>query len=272
MKTRQLALTMLSAMAIALPAATVHVTAQGGGAVPLTAEPHHHLVFENDYLRAFQVEVGPHQATLLHRHDRDYVFISLGDASVTNAVAGLPEAQVKLKDADARFARGDFAHVVKNDGDAPFRNVTIELLRAQGELRNLCLKIVPDQTTACPASSEAAAPGFQHSDWPQFETDETRVVLTKVQPHSRVKIEDARWEELLVALDAAQITHPDGQGLDHLRPGEVIWTGRGLKREFVNGSDREAQFVTLQLQPKGASAPSPVFGARPPAPASDRSR
>src|ERR1700737_3880501 len=103
MKTRQRVFTMLSAMAIALLVATVHVAAQDAGAVALKAEPHHHLAFENDYVRAFHVEVGPHQSTLLHRHDRDYVFISLGDASVTNAVAGLPEAQVKLKDADARF-------------------------------------------------------------------------------------------------------------------------------------------------------------------------
>jgi quercetin dioxygenase-like cupin family protein len=56
--------------------------------VPVENEPHHHLVFENEYVRVFKVEVPPHQETLVHRHKRDYVVVTIGDAEVTNAIVG----------------------------------------------------------------------------------------------------------------------------------------------------------------------------------------
>lgn len=56
--------------------------------VPVEKEPHHHLVFENEYVRVFKVEVPPHESTLVHRHSRDYVVVTIGDADVTNAVVG----------------------------------------------------------------------------------------------------------------------------------------------------------------------------------------
>ena len=53
------------------------------GDVP--GEPHHHLKIENTYVRAYYVEVPPHEETQLHQHDHDYVFVTLGDTDVINA-------------------------------------------------------------------------------------------------------------------------------------------------------------------------------------------
>jgi quercetin dioxygenase-like cupin family protein len=58
--------------------------------VQITSEPSHHLVLENEYLRVFKVEVAPHASTLMHRHRHDYVFVTLGDAHVSNEVEGKP--------------------------------------------------------------------------------------------------------------------------------------------------------------------------------------
>jgi quercetin dioxygenase-like cupin family protein len=101
-------------------------------AVPVDKEPVHRLVFENQYIRVFQVEVPGDAATLLHRHDKDYVFVTLGDSEVSNEREAEKTAVLKLKDGETRFVRGGFAHVARNLADKPFRNVTVEIMQPTG--------------------------------------------------------------------------------------------------------------------------------------------
>jgi len=102
--------------------------------VPISEEHHHHLVFENSFTKVWEVEVPAHESTLMHQHDNDYVYLVLGDADITNAVAGKAPVKLHLADTTVNFSRGPFAHIAKIDGDVAFRNVTIELLRPpQGE-------------------------------------------------------------------------------------------------------------------------------------------
>ena len=59
----------------ALALAAITLTAQNASELELTAEPHHHLALENEYVRVFKVEVAPHDATLMHTHHHDYIFV-----------------------------------------------------------------------------------------------------------------------------------------------------------------------------------------------------
>src|SRR5450755_1786549 len=103
------------------------VAAQTTTEVEITAEPSHHVVLENDYIRVLKVDVAPHAATLLHRHRHDYIFVMLGDTHLSNEVVGKPPVEVKFADGDTRFTPGNFAHVARNLADQPFRNVAVEL-------------------------------------------------------------------------------------------------------------------------------------------------
>src|SRR5258708_19319738 len=85
------------------------INAQAPAAVPITKESHHHLVFENSYVRVFRVSVPAHDATLLHQHDVPYVYVALGPADVINAVQGKPEARIAIADAQVRSSRARFA-------------------------------------------------------------------------------------------------------------------------------------------------------------------
>ncbi|HTW59153.1 MAG TPA: hypothetical protein VMD99_13555 [Terriglobales bacterium] len=105
------------------------VFAQGPSEVEITAEAHHHLLLANDQVRVFSVEVAPHSETLMHWHRHDYIYVSLGEAEVVNAVKGKDPVTVKLQDGEAVFTAGGFAHIARNLADQPFRNVTIELLQ-----------------------------------------------------------------------------------------------------------------------------------------------
>jgi hypothetical protein len=105
------------------------------GSVPISEEHHHHLVLANQFIKAYEVEVPAHESTLLHRHDQDYVYIVFGEADITNAVEGKPEIKAHLADTTVNYARGPLTHFARVDGKTIFRNITVQLLQPQGELK-----------------------------------------------------------------------------------------------------------------------------------------
>lgn len=95
--------------------------------VPITKEPSHHMVLDNEYVRVFYVEVPPHAETQYHQHDKDYIFVTLGDASVDSVRVGEKPVHLDLKDGDVQFSKAPFAHKAVNVSVKPFRNYTIEI-------------------------------------------------------------------------------------------------------------------------------------------------
>src|SRR5215467_3914373 len=108
------------------------------GAVLAKREPHHHLVYEDSTIRVLRVRVPPHDTTLLHEHDPDYFWISLGPSTLINVRPGTPDASVSSADLAFHYAVGPFAHIARNPGSAPFDNITVELLEPQTHVHNLC--------------------------------------------------------------------------------------------------------------------------------------
>jgi quercetin dioxygenase-like cupin family protein len=93
----------------------------------------HKLVFENEYVRVFSVEVPPHSETKIHQHDRDYIFFTLGDSDVESVRVNEQPVHLQLKDGESRWTKGGFAHRAKNLSNKPFRNLTIELKQSVGK-------------------------------------------------------------------------------------------------------------------------------------------
>jgi quercetin dioxygenase-like cupin family protein len=100
--------------------------------VPVTGEPRHHLKFENQFVRVFDVLVPPGDATLFHIHSNDYVFVTIGDALLINEVMGSEPADLILKNNEVRFTKGPFTHRVTNVAITPFRNITVEIMKTPG--------------------------------------------------------------------------------------------------------------------------------------------
>jgi quercetin dioxygenase-like cupin family protein len=207
------------------------------GDVP--GEPHHHLKIENEYVRAYYVEVPPHEDTLLHQHDHDYLFVTLGATEVINAVLGKPEVKLALKDGEVRFTRGGFAHVARNLGDKPFRNVTIELLKPQGEPYNLCEKVIPGPLNDCPPShADMHTIDWSYKEVPGkfgmrglFQTERTYLtsisVVSEIGPAADYFPQPPR---LLVALEGSKLKleFPD-KSATILRAGDLFWLPAGFE-------------------------------------------
>jgi quercetin dioxygenase-like cupin family protein len=100
--------------------------------VPVVKEPRHHLKFENKYVRVFDVLVPPGDATLFHIHANDYVFVSIGNATLKAEVLGSQPTDLVVRDGESRFTKGPITHRVTNVSSTPFRNITIEILGSPG--------------------------------------------------------------------------------------------------------------------------------------------
>src|SRR5712671_7097141 len=120
------------------------------GPVPISEEPHHRLVLQNEFTRIYNVMVPPLDATLLHQHDHPYLYVVLGPADIINAIAGKPELHQTLQDGETHFTPGNFAHIARTDFGMPFHNITIELLHPQGAAKNLCQAVLAAQPVECP--------------------------------------------------------------------------------------------------------------------------
>jgi len=220
------------------------------GDVP--GEPHHHLKIENQYVRAYYVEVPPHEDTLLHQHDHDYLFVTLGDTEVINAVLGKPEVKLALKDGEVRFTRGGFAHVARNLGDKPFRNVTIELLKPQGEPYNLCAQIVAgalsgpcDKNRVDGLKSVFAAP--------QFETTQMKLDSVRIDPKTKSH-EALRVASLIVVLDNSEVqVEVKGKPPKTLHSGETVWLEARSSADISNLTEKPSKYFQLYFEEDGKS-------------------
>ncbi len=103
--------------------------------VEINEEPRHHLVIANEFVRAFAVEIGPHDRTLCHHHPNDYLLYIASDAEIISAVRDEEPKTLSYRDGECELSSAGLTHVVENLGDAPFRNIVVELLPRAGATR-----------------------------------------------------------------------------------------------------------------------------------------
>jgi quercetin dioxygenase-like cupin family protein len=220
---------------------TVILAAQTTSEVEITAEPHHHLALENQYLRAFKVEIAPHEATLMHTHHHDYVFVTLGASEVENDVKGKPPVTLKLQDGEARFVPGNFAHIARNLADTPFRNVTIEILQDEAARKN----------PPAPWDDERGLHVFTGGTQDiMFVQDGVRVSEIELQPGATIPSHHHSGPHLVVALTDLDVrSDVEGQGPmpGHIKSGDVKWLPGGYTHTLTNTGKQEAKFVTLEF-------------------------
>jgi quercetin dioxygenase-like cupin family protein len=215
--------------------------AQEPQAVEITSEPSHHLVFENAFLKAFDVKVAPKATTLVHRHNHDYVYVTLGDADITNARVGAQPAKVVLKDGDARFAAAPFAHAAINNADTEFRNITIELLSASTNEHNCveaCTQPCPPGAKVCPTVQQL------------FSADQWTVTAVTLPPGATLAQHTHYAHHLLVPVSDLhlKIKNQDQPETEFTaKTGEVSWVNPTI-HTVTNIGAKPARFVTLELR------------------------
>lgn len=212
-------------------------------AVDVSAEPHHHLVLENEYVRAFRVEVPPNGATGLHHHANDYVFVVLGASQVSNEVEGKPPVRLQLADGEAGYSEGGFAHVARNLASTPFRNVTVEIL---------------------PAARQRAAARKPGAGWERgvelFEGGSIdtivvrgglRVTETELKPGATQPLHTHSGPHLAIPLTDVELrSDVPGKPAQTIRfkSGEVDWVAGRVTHTLTNVGSSPARFLAIEFR------------------------
>ena len=215
------------------------------GAVLAKREPHHHLVYEDSTIRVLRVRVPPHDTTLLHEHDPDYFWVALGPSTLVNVKPGSPDATVTSADLAFHYSFGHFAHIARNPGNAPFDNITVELLLPQTNVRNLCEAAVANKPLDCKRSSSTSASFVGASDHPALTSDQLRVSLATIAPGGTMRPYNGTREMWVIALDTADV------GRRLTLDGVPKWTGgtfravSGQQWVLRNGAKGAVRIITV---------------------------
>ncbi len=217
------------------------LTAQSVSEVEITAEPHHHLALENAYVRVFKVEVAPHDATLMHRHEHDYVFVTLGASEISNEVKGKPPVTLKLQDGEIRFSPGDFAHIARNLSPTPFRNVTIEFMQDAAARKS------PPPAWDEERGLHVLNGGTQDI---MFVKDGVRVSEIDLQPGGVLPKHHHATPHLAVAITDLDMRSDKDDGTSQMvqmKAGDITWVPAGGTHSVTNVGKSQARWVTLEF-------------------------
>jgi quercetin dioxygenase-like cupin family protein len=200
--------------------------------VELSAEPHHHLTLENKYVRVYNVEVPPHSDTLMHWHRHDYISINFA-AEIVNAVKDKPPLTIKLEDGETKFSPAPFAHIVRNQTDQPFRNVTVEMADDESLRRS---NTHWDEDRAL----ETFPGGTQQI---LFVKDGIRASEFELQPGAAVPKNHHPGPRLLVAVSDLDLREDKLPA--HLKSGDSKWLPADYPHTITTTSP--AKFITLEF-------------------------
>jgi quercetin dioxygenase-like cupin family protein len=220
--------------------------AQQQQSVEITSEPSHHLVLENEYVRVFDVTVAPKASTLVHRHNYDYLFVTLGDSDVISARPGEKPVALQLKDGDVRFTPGHFAHAAINNADRPFHNTTIELLKPSSGVKQC--------TEHCQIfeSQEMPAPRMEHL----LGSVQWNVRSITMPSPIRLFRGGSSSPTLLIAVSTLDLrVQGDASAKTTRRAGDIAWIAADTPYSVRNNGPQTARFVVLEFHPE-PGAPS----------------
>ena len=94
--------------------------------VDITSEPHHHLIFSNDQVRVFAVDLRGGERAFV-RHEQNFLIISLQDGEIIMWPEGAADIQnYPTRLGEVHFFVGGHAIGLRNNTNHEYRNVTVE--------------------------------------------------------------------------------------------------------------------------------------------------
>ena len=260
MKFKKPILVAMVSVVFACTAVAQNKTGADGNPIPLDAadEPHHSVLFENEYVRVLSFDLGPQKTTSLHAHRDDFVRVALTDADLqisqdanayshpqTNISGGVtPELR-----GVARFLYGKRQLMAHNPETViSYRSVEIEI------------KKISQQTYNCsPYDANclldfSVVPLALERDKTYAETldrDTVRVTEVQVLPKEEWKSHLRSYPYLVVAVSDVDLidTSNTDEALEFQAPsGGVQWAPKSFMGSLKNVSDKAARFVIVELK------------------------
>jgi hypothetical protein len=214
----------------------------------MATEPHHKLLLENDKVRAFLVTLPPRQETPLVEHKHNFLTVTLNDSEIVTWNQGeSPIMHFRFAQGETRFLVSGVTRGMRNDGEAEYRNVTIEFLdprvTSYGYQAN---------TGQWAYGSGVIPPPVDPTAHFDNHMDAGQAVIRDMQllpgEELRATDKDARIAaELIVAVTDCDWRIPDKARL-HKASGEVWWLPGGRSGRMFNDGASAARFLLIEFK------------------------
>lgn len=207
--------------------------------IEITAEPSHHVLFENPYARAFKIDLAPHAAMVVHHHRYDYIFVVLAPSKIENDIVGKAPFLRSFQEGETVFVPGPFAHTAKNLTDKPFQVIAVELM--QGD------KIQPARKWDEERGLHILNGGTQDI---LFVKDGVRATDLQLNPGGVVPKHHHKGPHVVVAvtdLDLRSDVEGKGASKVELKAGEAAWVKGGDIHTVTNVGKQNARLITLEF-------------------------
>lgn len=211
------------------------LTASADSPLPIEEDPRHRLEFRNEFVRVFDVRIGPGDATLFHTHVHDGVGLKLSDARIRDEVLDGKAEVITVARGTVNFSHrpGPLNHRVINIGTTPFLNTFVEILPISGSR----------STTPLPA----LAPGHELV----LENERVRVARRVLAPEQSIAVDARAPGGLTVALsDGAIAIESEGEDATTVtfERGNTRWHEGGSKSSWKYVGDDSFETVTIELK------------------------
>lgn len=231
-------LLLLTAAVVCCPA----LPAQAAPPVPISSEPHHQLVFQNAFVRVYQLALEPHEETLPYAVEHDCISETVQEGQPAERFDDAVGTSFSPPGKPSSYARGPFTNVWRDGTDQPYRNVTIELLYPQGAVYSECVRVSEAQDLGCHADIELGHSFFVgitgvSAQLPIFRTDEIAEFALMLFGGKQATVE-MKNDALLVfdtESDVKLTTSLDKKEVS-LHPGGVLWVTAGARLDVKNRS------------------------------------
>jgi len=207
--------------------------------IEITAEPSHHLLFENPSARAFKIDLAPHAAMVVHHHRYDYIFVVLAASKIENDIVGKDPFLRTFQDGETVFVPGPFAHTAKNLTDRPFQVIAVELL--QGD------KLQPSHKWDEERGLHILNGGTHDM---LFVKDNVRAADLQLNPGGVLPKHHHNGPHVVVAITDLHLrSDVEGKGPSQieLKAGEAAWVKGGATHSLTNVGTQKARLITLEF-------------------------
>jgi hypothetical protein len=196
--------------------------------VELQNEPHHHLKFENKYVRVWDTLIPAHEATLWHVHSHNNVVLTLGDANVRVETVGADPAESQPKLGDVGFRKAPYTHRTMSVGETPFHNMAIEIL-------------------ALPNAVESPVEEGRN---PLIDNEQVRIYRISLAPGESTGMQTDPLSGLLVAITSAEVeTQEKGKPEStSFHAADVRWRDKALTYSIKNVGTTRFEAVDIELK------------------------